>query len=81
MHFTDMLLFGFITHKEKKTVDEGVSINPVICEGLCLTVWFCLSCSSDGKLLASLGSGGPCKVWDVSSSMVLSSLSNENVSN
>ncbi|XP_040873310.1 SEC12-like protein 2 isoform X2 [Glycine max] len=34
--------------------------------------------SSDGKLLASLGSGGPCKVWDVSSSMVLSSLSNEN---
>ncbi|XP_047151261.1 SEC12-like protein 2 isoform X2 [Vigna umbellata] len=34
--------------------------------------------SSDGKLLASLGSGGPCRVWDVSSSMVLSTLPNEN---
>ncbi|KAL2344741.1 hypothetical protein Fmac_006026 [Flemingia macrophylla] len=37
--------------------------------------------SSDGKLLASLGSGGPCRVWDVSSSMVLASLSNENREN
>ncbi|CAJ1939595.1 unnamed protein product [Sphenostylis stenocarpa] len=34
--------------------------------------------SSDGKLLASLGSGGPCRVWDISSSMVLSTLPNEN---
>ncbi|KAJ1385090.1 WD40/YVTN repeat-like-containing domain superfamily [Sesbania bispinosa] len=34
--------------------------------------------SSDGKLLVSLGSGGPCRVWDVSSSIVLASLSNEN---
>ncbi|TKY59026.1 SEC12 protein 2 [Spatholobus suberectus] len=34
--------------------------------------------SSDGKLLVSLVSGGPCRVWDVSSSIVLASLSNEN---
>ncbi|KAI4313780.1 hypothetical protein L6164_026734 [Bauhinia variegata] len=34
--------------------------------------------SSDGKLLASLGSAGPCRVWDLSSTMVLTSLPNEN---
>ncbi|KAI9079819.1 hypothetical protein K1719_038229 [Acacia pycnantha] len=34
--------------------------------------------SSDGKLLVSLGSGGPCRVWDVSSSTVLTSLSSKN---
>ncbi|XP_028758131.1 SEC12-like protein 2 [Neltuma alba] len=34
--------------------------------------------SSDGKLLVSLGSGGPCRVWDVSSSMVLTSISSKN---
>ncbi|RYR14256.1 hypothetical protein Ahy_B04g070825 isoform C [Arachis hypogaea] len=34
--------------------------------------------SSDGKLLVSLGSGGPCRVWDISSSIVLTSLPNEN---
>lgn len=34
--------------------------------------------SSDGKLLVSLGSGGPCRVWDLSSSIVLTSLPNEN---
>ncbi|KAI4357644.1 hypothetical protein L6164_001580 [Bauhinia variegata] len=34
--------------------------------------------SSDGKLLVSLGSAGPCRVWDLSSTMVLTSLSNEN---
>ncbi|XP_057422281.1 SEC12-like protein 2 [Lotus japonicus] len=34
--------------------------------------------SSDGKWIVSLGSGGPCRVWDVSSSIVLASLSNEN---
>ncbi|RDX70186.1 SEC12-like protein 2, partial [Mucuna pruriens] len=37
--------------------------------------------SSDGKLLVSLGSGGPCRVWDVSSSIVLASLSIENCEN
>jgi len=58
-----------------------ISLNPTILKGLCLTLWFYMCCSSDGKLLASLGSGGPCRVWDVSSSMVLSSLPNENVSN
>ncbi|KAJ7954235.1 SEC12-like protein 2 [Quillaja saponaria] len=34
--------------------------------------------SSDGRFLVSLGSGGPCRVWDVTSSAVLASLSKEN---
>ncbi|XP_054793608.1 SEC12-like protein 2 [Prosopis cineraria] len=34
--------------------------------------------SSDGKLLVSLGSGGPCRVWDASSSTVLASISSKN---
>ncbi|XP_028797306.1 SEC12-like protein 2 [Neltuma alba] len=34
--------------------------------------------SSDGKLLVSLGSGGPCRVWDVSLSTVLTSMSSKN---
>ncbi|XP_004505275.1 SEC12-like protein 2 [Cicer arietinum] len=34
--------------------------------------------SSDGKLIASLGGGGPCRVWDISSAMVLATLTNEN---
>ncbi|KAK9138433.1 hypothetical protein Sjap_009027 [Stephania japonica] len=37
------------------------------------------TCSSDGKLLVSLGSGGPHRVWDVESSKVVASLSKENV--
>ncbi|KAK9091175.1 hypothetical protein Sjap_024352 [Stephania japonica] len=37
-----------------------------------------LSFSSDGKLLISLGSGGPPRVWDVESSKAVASLSKEN---
>uniref|UniRef100_A0A803MZU7 Anaphase-promoting complex subunit 4-like WD40 domain-containing protein n=1 Tax=Chenopodium quinoa TaxID=63459 RepID=A0A803MZU7_CHEQI len=34
--------------------------------------------SIDGKYLASVGSGGPCKVWDVTSSKAVASLAKEN---
>ncbi|KAF7827672.1 SEC12-like protein 2 [Senna tora] len=37
-----------------------------------------LNFSSDGKLLVSLGSGGPCRVWELSSSTVLTSISSKN---
>ncbi|CAL5213098.1 unnamed protein product [Lathyrus oleraceus] len=37
--------------------------------------------SSDGKLIVSLGGGGPCKVWDISSEIVLATLTNENREN
>ncbi|KEH30851.1 putative transcription factor WD40-like family [Medicago truncatula] len=37
--------------------------------------------SSDGKLIVSLGGGGPCRVWDVSSAIVLATLANENREN
>ncbi|KAJ7942996.1 SEC12-like protein 2 [Quillaja saponaria] len=36
-----------------------------------------LDFSSDGRFLVSLGSGGPCRVWDMASSAVLASLSKE----
>lgn len=36
-------------------------------------------CSIDGKYLVSLGSGGPCKVWDVISSKAIATLARENV--
>ncbi|CAJ2678653.1 unnamed protein product [Trifolium pratense] len=34
--------------------------------------------SFDGKLIVSLGGGGPCRVWDVSSAIALATLANEN---
>ncbi|KAH7516344.1 hypothetical protein FEM48_Zijuj10G0125100 [Ziziphus jujuba var. spinosa] len=34
--------------------------------------------SHDGKLLVSLGGGGPCRVWDVTSSSVVTSLRKQN---
>ncbi|KAF8407661.1 hypothetical protein HHK36_006796 [Tetracentron sinense] len=37
-----------------------------------------LDFSLDGKFLVSLGSGGPCKVWDVTSSTIVASLPKEN---
>ena len=37
--------------------------------------------SPDGKFLVSLGSGGPGRVWDLTSSTVVASLPKENVSN
>lgn len=37
-----------------------------------------LFCSPDGKYLVSLG--GPCRVWDVTSSTVVTALPKENVS-
>ncbi|KAF3432184.1 hypothetical protein FNV43_RR26923 [Rhamnella rubrinervis] len=37
-----------------------------------------LDFSPDGKLLVSLGSGGPCRVWDITSSAVVASLQKEN---
>ncbi|KNA07624.1 hypothetical protein SOVF_170150 [Spinacia oleracea] len=37
--------------------------------------------SVDGKYLVSLGSGGPCKVWDVTSSKVVATLPKENDEN
>ncbi|KAK9276211.1 hypothetical protein L1049_005742 [Liquidambar formosana] len=37
-----------------------------------------LDFSLDGKFLVSLGSGGPCRVWDVTSSGVVASLPKEN---
>lgn len=40
-----------------------------------------MSGSPDGKFLVSLGSGSPCRVWDVESSAVVASLPKENVSN
>ncbi|XP_042503062.1 SEC12-like protein 2 [Macadamia integrifolia] len=36
-----------------------------------------LDFSSDGKLLVSLGNGGPCRVWDVTLSTVIASLPKE----
>ncbi|KAJ4960601.1 hypothetical protein NE237_020511 [Protea cynaroides] len=36
-----------------------------------------LDFSSDGKFLVSLGNGGPCRVWDVTSSTVVASLPKE----
>ena len=38
-----------------------------------------MSCSPDGKFLVSLGSGGPGRVWDLTSSTVAASLLKENV--
>lgn len=38
-------------------------------------------CSPDGKFLVSLGSGGPGRVWDLTSSTVVASLPKENVRN
>ena len=40
-----------------------------------------MSCSTDGKFLVSVGSGGPGRVWDVASPAPVASLSKENVSN
>ncbi|XP_057961537.1 SEC12-like protein 2 isoform X2 [Malania oleifera] len=37
-----------------------------------------LDFSPDGKFLASLGSGGPCRVWDATSSTLVASLPKEN---
>ncbi|KAK4758732.1 hypothetical protein SAY87_020033 [Trapa incisa] len=37
-----------------------------------------LDFSHDGKFLVSLGNSGPCRVWDVTSSTVVASLSKEN---
>lgn len=39
------------------------------------------SCSPDGKFLVSLGSGGPGRVWDLTSSTAVASLPKENVRN
>lgn len=40
-----------------------------------------MSCSPDGKFLVSVGSGGPGRVWDVTSSKTVASLPKEHVSN
>lgn len=40
-----------------------------------------MSCSPDGKFLVSLGSGGPGRVWDLTSSTAIASLPKENVRN
>lgn len=40
-----------------------------------------MCCSPDGKFLASVGSGGPARVWDVSSSMPVAALQKEKVRN
>lgn len=40
--------------------------------------WF-LICSIDGKYLVSVGSGCPCKVWDVTSSEAVAALPQQNV--
>ncbi|KAL6957954.1 hypothetical protein U1Q18_043144 [Sarracenia purpurea var. burkii] len=53
----------------------------IICNVLFLTVGLAMSCSPDGKFLVSVGSGGPGRVWDLTSSMPVASLLKENVSN